>query len=578
LPDTEDILNGLLDSINKAQDEVDSSYERNNKAAEQRAAKRREIGPDDDFVDKSGLSDAGNSQRPRANLKRALSEDDFLAQFEQSLDDSESQRGEAPASSGSEKYDLPDGEDVSPYFSSIGQPKKKDSSNPRDDLIDNIDTIVSNAKKKAGDSILPDKKPEPKPEPGKKEAPKPKEKKQAAKSVDVETDSAKQEEDDPLLQPEFASDMFDNDDFSDTSAKDVNLMDESGDDRDLSDMLAGDGELTDIGDMLEADENGTVLKESADKFEDSAESEVPDLDGEIPGADSEPSGDSPAPKDDAPKKKGLAALIEKIKSIFSKSGEGDGEVTESDIIGDHDISPDDLAAENEGIMAEAAKQEEAKEKKKKKAKKEKPKKAPKEKKPKAKKEPKPKKPKPVDNSPLVPKNVIVVFFVLAISLFALIFAAINILPQSQQKKSLKAEYTQQQYPVVYAKLAGRDPDKLSDDEKKMLESSKLAGELSVKYSIYEGAMKRKEYDYALDALIRGKAAYEENKSKASSLDIKSYYEDYGKRISSALKEQFEISDSEAKKLAAIDDREDYTNQIKAILKQKGLTPADDSNN
>ena len=163
MPDTDDILSGLLDSINKAQDEVDSSYDRDDKATRKRAEKRREIGPDDDFVEKSGLSDVGETSMSRKNLKRALSEDDFLADFEKSIDDSDTSDAddipdEIDASSQGDGEELPDGDEVSPYFSSIGKPQPADDSNPKDDLLDNIESIVSNAKEKAGESILPEKK------------------------------------------------------------------------------------------------------------------------------------------------------------------------------------------------------------------------------------------------------------------------------------------------------------------------------------------------------------------------------------------------------------------------------------
>ncbi|MGN0241314.1 MAG: hypothetical protein ACI4CS_06475, partial [Candidatus Weimeria sp.] len=359
MPDTDDILNGLLESINKAQDEVDSSYEKGTKAARERATKRREIGPDDDFVEKSGLSDAGETVTSRTNLKRALSENDFLADFEKSIDDndpseSDDLTGADEESSEEDKDNLPDGDEVSPYFSSIGKPQPAEDSNPKDELLDNIESIVSNAKEKAGESILPEKKQaaheekEKKPEKqSTKKAPEKKEEPAAEPEPEEKTDdSALSLDDDPFLQPEFSSDDFDNIDLSDTSSKDVDLMDESGEGRELGDILGSDGELTDIGDMLEADANGKVLPESSDTFENSAKSEIPDMSGDS-GAASD-NGGAPSDNDQGgkPEKKGfLAALIEKIKSLFSKEDEDD-DVTQSDIIGDHDISPDEMAAED----------------------------------------------------------------------------------------------------------------------------------------------------------------------------------------------------------------------------------------
>ena len=582
MPDTDDILSGLLDSINKAQDEVDSSYDRDDKATRKRAEKRREIGPDDDFVEKSGLSDVGETSMSRKNLKRALSEDDFLADFEKSIDDSDTSDAddipdEIDASSQGDGEELPDGDEVSPYFSSIGKPQPADDSNPKDDLLDNIESIVSNAKEKAGESILPEKKQAAKsasaPEPKKQNEKKP-EKPAPEPEAEHEDKASASIDDDPFLQPEFSSDDFDNIDLSDTSAKDVNLMDESGEGKDLSDFLSGDGEPTDIGDMLDADANGEVLPESSDAFESSAESEVPDLDNDGEISDKAKASSDKTPSDKPPKKGCLAGLIDKIKAVFANEDEDDddGQVKRSDIIGDHDITPDEMAAEDEKVLADMAKDDS--QKKEKKPKKEKAKKEPKEKKP---KEKKPKKPKPVDNSPVIPVKVIAVFGILALSIFALIFIGVNVLPQAQQKKAVLSDYSQQKYADVYASLAGKNEKDLSDQEKKMLNSSKLAGELSVKYSIYESAMKQKQYDYALDALVRAEAIYEENKGKASKLDIKSYYEDYGSRIEDSLAEQFEVTKEQAAELYSIGDRKEYTKQINEILEKKGLTPTDGSN-
>ena len=101
-----------------------------------------------------------------------------------------------------------------------------------------------------------------------------------------------------------------------------------------------------------------------------------------PSADADPEG-SPAEGDGAPVKKGLGALIDKIKSIFSKKDK------EEDQVLDISQAPqEDLNQENLDILKELseAEQKSKKAKKEKKPKKEKKTKEPKEKKVKVKKE------------------------------------------------------------------------------------------------------------------------------------------------------------------------------------------------
>lgn len=545
MPKEEEYLENLLDSISKARQEVDDIYRKDSEEAEKKARERAEIGPNDDFVEKSGLSDAAPRRSSRKNLRKALSEDDFLSEFESMLDDTDSDS--APVSdidsisdtdndtSAEQGDSLPDGEDVSPYFSKIGQPEKKKEDSPKDDLMDDISSIVSNAKEKAGESIISDG--------------------SARKSDNKKKSVIDSDDEEPIL-----DDIdLDKADMSDTSAKDVNLMDESGDGSDLSDMLSGDDDLSDIGELLDADENGTELPESRDSFEESADKV------EVNEADSDGSGKRPQDSSSEKKPGFLAGLIAKISAIFSKNK--DDELSTNDILSDHTDSPEELADENAEIMAnfsdEATRAEPKKEKKKKEPK---PKK---EKKPKAPKPAKSKKQKPVDNSPTIPGKVIGVFLFLAISIFALAYIGITVLPGNQARQTAEEHYTQQDYLDAYMYYAVLlKPDK---EEKARRTSSRYAASITLKYNSYERAMERKAYDYALDALIRGYKAYTDNKDRVARLDIKKYYNDYGTRIVDALRDQFGLSESQAADIAKISDRTEYTKRIDEVLAEKGLS-------
>ena len=87
MPKEEEYLENLLDSISKAREDVDETYRKDSEEAERKAKERAEIGPDDSVMEKSGLSDVSPRKSSRSNLKKALSEDDFLSEFESMLDD-----------------------------------------------------------------------------------------------------------------------------------------------------------------------------------------------------------------------------------------------------------------------------------------------------------------------------------------------------------------------------------------------------------------------------------------------------------------------------------------------------------
>jgi len=538
----EEHLESLLDSISKARDDVDETYRKDSQEAEKKAKERAEIRPEDSFIEKSGLSSAAPKKSRRKNLRKALSEDEFLSEFENMLDsDDDEQEQEKGTEKTEDRRDfdsLPDGEDVSPYFSKIGVPEKKQVESPKDDLMDDISSIVSNAKEKAGESIL---------------------------SHAREDQDTKETDDGESVSDSIPSDI------SDTSAKDVDLMDESGSDTDLSDIISQDADLSDIDDMLAKDANGEELSESREAFEDSAtdnsfdDISIDDL-GQA-GDDPDTVLEDPSPEDTGNEKKGfLAGLIEKIKNIFSADEDDDEKLSKEELIGDHQESPKDLSEENKDIMSDFSDDQKAE--KGKAPKQAKPKK---EKKPKAVKPKREKKPKPVDNSPLIPGKVIGVFVFLAVSIFALAYIGAVNLPKDQQMRTALKQYNEQDYLDAYLYYASlKNPDKV---ERERLASSKYAASLSLKYDSYSNAYDRKAYDFALDSLIRGYAEYEKNKSKVSKLDIKSYYDDYGTRILDALRDQFGLSPSDAASIYAEKTRLGYSRCIEKVLAEKGLSVA-----
>lgn len=587
LPNSEDYLDGLLDSISQAKSNVEEERRRDDARTKERVRRRNRVRPGDDFMEKTGISDYQPRRVNRKNLRRALSDSELLAEFEDELvgegaDDflQEFEEGLRERSDGeedawvSEEDSLPDGEQVSPYFSSIGEEKEAVEEDPKDAFMDNISSIVSEAKRQATEDeaeeqgaeelsieepVIEEEIPleEVQPDPGEG----------IPDIMETEEVEAAPEE---FLQAEFAPDELDSEEQipfadGDTSAKEVPLMDESGESMDLSEILAGeDGELMDIGDLLNADASDEELPEAREGFEQSAESVSDSLDLE----------DENISLDELENPKGgIGGLIAKIKGIFKKKPKEDGEeeITTNDLMLSDDPSAEELSLEDDDILASFEAEEAPKEKKEKKKKEKKPKKK-KEKKEKKPKEPKPKKekkPRPVDNSPKVPIKGIIPFIILAISLIALIMIVLKFVPDSSYRSEARKAFAEEDYQKAYRALSTlQSPD---EEDDAMQKQAKLMMTLSLRYDAYEAGMKRKEYDYALDALVLGYHEYKTHSGEAKKLDISLGYQALGEKIIQQLKDQFSITEKDANKIYNSLTRKDYTRAINDVVSKAGLT-------
>ena len=90
MPNQEDYLDNLLDSIQDVRHQKSKEERDADKKRQARYQERRRVSPDDDFLERTGLKGYEPKSVDRNNLKRALSEADFLKDFEASLDEEES--------------------------------------------------------------------------------------------------------------------------------------------------------------------------------------------------------------------------------------------------------------------------------------------------------------------------------------------------------------------------------------------------------------------------------------------------------------------------------------------------------
>ena len=86
MANSEDYLDGLLDSITQAKNSVTDADRRERRNRQERAARRRRVSADDDFMEANGLNDYVPRTMGHSNLQSILDEADFLREFEEELD------------------------------------------------------------------------------------------------------------------------------------------------------------------------------------------------------------------------------------------------------------------------------------------------------------------------------------------------------------------------------------------------------------------------------------------------------------------------------------------------------------
>lgn len=362
-------------------------------------------------------------------------------------------------------------------------------------------------------------------------------------------------------------------------------------DEDLLDILGGDSEFSDIGDMLSGGEEAlgenenNVFDEFAEKEMGNQEKSVEDTVNEALGMDDD-SEDAKGKKGKKSKKGKKAdgnkeSFIEKLKRILFCDDE---EEEAMDLIIPDDNSARALSSENAQILAEleADEKEEKGKKKKKKEKKEKPKK---EKKPKKVKEPKPKKEKPpkeVDNTPPLPKAPVIMIFVLAISMTVLVLLGTNLLAKGNSISTADRYYN-----IAMAAAASGTPDsddihkyaeaynyldglKLNEEDTALYNKLKVLSSVSSKYDSYGVFHEYGSEKEALDALVCAAGRCELNAEAAEEYDCVKELDALRDCIEQALSSEYNMSFDEALEIYNAGNRTKYTTALYQKLYELGL--------
>lgn len=337
---------------------------------------------------------------------------------------------------------------------------------------------------------------------------------------------------------------------------------------DLMNLLAGADDLADIGNMLSQGEISEIPLEEMDAFTVFAESE---MSAQQISADPVPE-DTNDSKGKAGKKKLKGGLLGALKNILGSLMKDD-EDDEVELKSSKGPSAETLSGENADILAElegaegkpSKKDKKKKEKKEKKAKKEK---APK--KPKAPKAPKPKKekkPKEVDNTPPLPKGPVVMIWVMAASMVALVLLGINLIKYNSSVSSAKSLYSQTHYAEAYSKLNGLE---IKEKDLEFYTQLAILATVDSEWNNYEVFSQAEVADKAFDSLICAAGRCYINEENADVYGCFGLLETLKKTVSNELAQKYDMTYEEAIEMYTIRDRDDYTIALYKKLTELGI--------
>lgn len=474
--------------------------------------------------------------------------DDFLQEFEMELDEEasnqadidvkEDQTSDMEAASATKQPEAANQSeetnqlrDASEPISSEGTDMATDGS-AASDMMGDVDDIMDAVRKKVGDS-------------GEEEHP----------------DTSKTSEDDASEEEEPLGffDTLDEDSAAEIpeapkteSEEEEPLLSEDDDAINLMDMLSGDSDLSDIGDLLKADENGEELEHSEDE-----DSEVQD--------EFERLGSIEELKDlkEAKEKRKKQGFFSKIMSVLfgPDEEEDDTKIAEDDSLGS-------ISSENREILKEMDADEGAgkkgKKEKKKKEKKEKKEKAKKEKAPKVKKE---KPPKEIDRTPPLPKKPVILIFIMALSILILIWLGSSNLQYGQDMQQAKDDFASGSYVTAFQTVAGSS---VKGKDENFYKKAQVLASIQSEYQSYESLSGINENEMALDALVRGYGRCVDGADLAQEYEITDEMAGLKDQILQQLSDHFGVSEEKAAELHAMTKRTDYTKAIQEILAAAGL--------
>ena len=574
MANSEDYLDGLLDSVKTVRSDVKRAEEIAEESRKQREEQRNSrISPDDDFMEANGLHDYTPEPTSYVNLRKAFSEDDFLREFEEDL--------------------ALDETDVDAFIRDFEEEIEREemafSQKEETSFMDSIENIVNQAKEQIEQGEISLDMPEEEEEfhedtEGQESvmdfsgAPKESDMDGEVSQEDVPVGNENQEQEElpeenlPNMDEDFQGEAPDigmespeeedlpalgelEEDFP-SPEESGEMLDEDNADMDLMDLLSGDADLGDIGALLQADDENIELEESQEEFELQADA-VGGEDDLLAGLTEEPDVEAKKP-----------GFFQKILSIFAKKSKDDCSEKSEEVLDISGEKEEDVSQENLDILKsldEAEQEQEAKEKKRKEKKEKKPKEK-KEKKPKEPREKKPKKERVPDNSPKIPTKLIMVFVALSISVVVLITLGQSVMGYRMALSNARSAFNSGEYFTAYEELMGVT---LKEDDQELFRKARLLGDLQKRNREYQILMDKEKYPLVLDSLVIGVARYVEHYEEAKELGIEDEYKTLGESLVQLLSDQFGVTRDDAVAMYKLN-REEYSIRIDEIIEQSNL--------
>ena len=339
-------------------------------------------------------------------------------------------------------------------------------------------------------------------------------------------------------------------------------------DSDLLDMLNNSENLSDLGDLLNGEEQGKNLdKEDSigafaqaqmDEQEQAADPEKNSLEEDMQQESKKKKRNKKekVKKEKVPKEKKEGGILARLSKFFFAEPEEENITEITDTSGADVVT--ELTEENQMILDELEQADQKETSKKEKKKKEKKKKEPKQKKPKQKKPPKPKKekkPKEVDNTPPLPKAPVIAIVVMIGSLFGLVLLGTHTLGYQSDINQAKQCLAQGNYVEGYENLQGRTV-KAKDEE--LYGKLEVLATVSKKYQDYLVFDHNGSKEQAADALVCAYGRYDLNKERAEEYNCSKELDALGNKIKKTLKKEYKMSGKEALTIYNAKNREAYT--------------------
>ena len=185
-----------------------------------------------------------------------------------------------------------------------------------------------------------------------------------------------------------------------------------------------------------------------------------------------------------------------------------------------------------------------------------------------KKEKKPKKPKePAPKEKKLPRKPVILIWVMALSLFLLIYIGSNLVGYSTVISVAQERYDKGDYVGSYSELVGT---KVKEADQELYQKAFVLAGVQTELDAYYALMEVRKYDLALDCLVRGLGRAELASADAQEWNVETQMGMLVEEIVKQLQDQFNVTKEQAAELYAIDDRDEYSLELDAILKELGL--------